>query len=602
MRESIDDDLSGRLWCPWGREGLCHEWGGAMMRGGPSQMVTLPWLQRPSWRATSGDALMGWMGAGFAVLVVWCWMRWGHTGWPIGSYWWDELALAGAAEAIRTGLVPTVDFWAPFVLPLYLKQWAIAWVGYGGSFVAECLMQGALVLLLFWGLVGRERQPLSVYGVGALAVLGAVAPFNLGSATEAQLGSAVAACAYNRLGGAILSLVMLLPAIRRDAAHDGRLTGWLAVTFVLTMLLKITVFQIAWVLIFLKALLEPRSGLWRVLCGATLLAVVTLGVLAWIGGGAKGYVSALQYLSEVRMSLLKGHVLSLVGYLVFTQRFPMALMLLCALIVIARAHLASRLWLRHVAWYLVACGATCAYTSTNWGDHGLLPATAAMCTLLLACEVGTLEGVVPEAQRRIDRLLRISGYGLLWGGLVLFLAAMAYWAWALDERRADEGMMHMPVRSALFAGNYVIEPKAWDKRPDMLAADLPINLLNPGVYASYVEGLEGAYAYLDRWVPDRSLSVYALDFPAYVFSAMGGYRVPRHSYPWMLFDHEITIDHHPDAETLLSDVDVLMVSKCSLSGGNRKWLHAIYRVHIEAHWKREASVRCWDVYRRRSGP
>ena len=172
----------------------------------------------------------------------------------------------------------------------------------------------------------------------------------------------------------------------------------------------------------------------------------------------------------------------------------------------------------------------------------------------------------------------------------------------LEERRAEEGVMHMPVRSALFAGNYVIEPKAWETRPDMLAADLPINLLNPGVYASYVEGLEGAYAYLDQQVPDRSLSVYALDFPAYVFSVMGGYRVPRHSYPWMLFDHEITMDHHPDAETLLSDVDVLMVPKCSLSGGNRKWLHAIYRVHIEAHWKREASVRCWDVYRRRPGP
>jgi len=542
------------------------------------------------------------MGVGFVALAAWCWTRWGHTGWPIGSYWWDELALAGAAEAIRTGLVPTVDFWAPFVLPLYLKQWAIAWVGHGGSLVAECLMQGALVLLMFFGLVGRERQPLAVYGVGGVAVLGAVAPFNLGSATEAQLGSVVAACAYNRLGGAILSLVMLLPVIRRDATDDRRLTGWLAATFVLAMLLKITVLQIAWVLIFLWVILMPRCGLWRVLCGATLLALLAFGLLALLGGGAKGYVSALQYLSEVRMSLLKGHVQSLIGYLVFTQRFPLALLLLCGLIVIGRAHLAGRPWLRHVVWYLLACGAICAYTTTNWGDHGLLPATAAMSALLLACEVSTSEGVVPEAQRRVDRLLQVSGYGLLWGGLVLFLSAMVCWTWGLEGQRTEEGVMHMPVRSALFAGNYVIEPKAWEKRPDMLAADLPINLLNPGVYASYVEGLESAYAYLDKQVPDRSLSVYALDFPAYVFSVMGGYRVPRHSYPWMLFDHEITIDHHPDAETLLSDVDVLMVPKCSLSGGNRKWLHAIYRVHIEAHWKREASVRCWDVYRRRPGP
>lgn len=544
---------------------------------------------------------MGWMSVGFAVLAVLCWVRWGRTGWPIGSYWWDELALAGAAEAIRTGLVPTVDFWAPFVLPLYLKQWAIAWVGHGGSLVAECLLQGALVLLLFFGLVGRVRQPLSVYGVGALAVLGAVAPFNLSSATEAQLGSVVAACSYNRLGGGILSLVMLLPAVRRDAVHDSRLTGWLAVTFVLAMLLKITVLQIAWVLIFLRAVLEPRRGWWQVLSGATLLALVACGGLAWVGGGAAGYVSALQYLSEVRMSLLAGHVQSLLGYLIFTQRLPMALMLLCALLVIGRAHLAGRPWLRHVVWYLVACGAICVYTITNWGDHGLLPATAAMCTLMLTCEVSASGDVMPADQRRVDRLLRISGYGLLWGGLGLYLAAMAYWTWSLDERRAEEGVMHMPVRSALFARNYVIEPVAWKKRPDMLAADLPINLLNPGVYASYVEGLEGAYAYLDEQVPDRSLSVYALDFPAYVFSVMGGYRVPRHSYPWMLFDHEITIDHHPDAETLLSDVDVLMVPKCSLSGGNRKWLHAIYRVHIEAHWRREASVRCWDVYRRRPG-
>lgn len=573
-----------------------------MIEPGLEAVSTLPSLRSLRPRAVSGGAIVGWMVAGFVALALWCWSSWGQTGWPIGSFWWDELALAGAAQAIRSGLVPTVDFWAPFVLPLYLKQWAMAWVGAGGAFVVESLVQGALVLLLFWWLVGRERQPWLVYGVGALAVLGAVAPFNLGSATEAELGTAVAACAYNRLGGAVLSLVMLLPVIRRDAGHERRLVWWLATTFVLATLLKITVLQIAWALVFLRAVLEPKGGWWTLLLQATLAAAVALGALAWLGGGAQGYVSALQALSEVRMAYLGEHWGSLVVYLVFTQRFPLALLLMCALIVIGRAHLMGQSWLRSVLWYFAAGGATCAYTTTNWGDHGLMPATAAMCALLLTGERAASGGVMPESKFRAARMLQVSGHGLLWGTLALYLTVMAYWTWSLHARRAEVGVMHLPLSSGLFSRNYVIEPPAWEKRPDMLAADLPIRMVNPGVYASYVEGLEGAYAYLDQHVPDRGTSVYALDFPAYVFSLMGGYRVPRHSYPWMLFGHEVTIDHHPDAEALLSDVDVLMVPKCSLSEGNRRWLYPIYRRHVEARWHLAASVRCWDVYRRRSVP
>ena len=54
----------------------------------------------------------------------------------------------------------------------------------------------------------------------------------------------------------------------------------------------------------------------------------------------------------------------------------------------------------------------------------------------------------------------------------------------------------------------------------------------------------------------------------------------------------------PAFADLLKDVDVLLVSKCSLNPDNRTYLSRIYRVEIELKWYLKAQLRCWDVYTR----
>lgn len=538
---------------------------------------------------------------GYAVLVALCWHEWGKTGWPIGSFWWDELALAGAAEAVRTGLIPTVDFWAPFVLPIYLKHWAIAWVGHGAAFVLENLIQGGVVLALFCWLAGRCRQPAAVYGVGVLAVLGACFPFNFGSVTEAELGAVVAACAYNRLGGSLLALVLLMPAMVsvEDVGREVRLVLWLAVVFVMAALLKVTVLQIAWACVLLHSIACPGRGWGRLLLRSSVLALLVLAMMAWHVGG-EGYASALSYLSEVRLSVFAQDWRRHVGFLVFTQRAQLAVLLMAALLIALLGRQTGRHWLRPVMVYLLGCAAVCGYTITNFGDHGVMPATAALCALLIAWARENGQLLTLGSRSRVEVTLWQLSKTLLVILVLFYVAVLAHWAYALQEHRKQHGLVNMPLESDLLARSYLIAPNAWALRPDMVQADLPINLGNPGVFASYLVGVDEASAYLKRNVPDRSQSVYALDFPAYVFSLVGSYRVPKHSFPWLHFGHEVTLDRHPDPGAMLADVDVLLVAKCSLSASNRTYLARLFRREIETGWQLKDMLNCWDVYVRRT--
>jgi len=546
---------------------------------------------------TPSVSVMLGMIASYVLVAVFFWTSWGQ-GWPVGSFWWDELALAGASEAIHAGMVPTVDYWAPFILPLYLKYWAVILVGHGGAYVAECLMQGAIVLLLFCWLVGRKYQTVYLYLVGYVVVFAAIAPFNLLTVSEALLGYAGFSCAYNRLGGSLIALVLLLVGVRQDGQRDKYLICWLAVVFVLAFLLKVTVLQISWSLILMRGVVSPGQGWLRLLFWASLVAVTILCGMAWLGGGASGYLSALKYLSEVRLSLLWPNIGFLLGLLVFEHRFELAVLLLLGLLAAMRGSLSKIPWLAQLLWFLLACVAVSAYTSSNYGDNGMMPAIGA--TFVLLRNRGLKEPAlsIPVQVRRLERLLLALSQGLVGLLVAFYVALICYWTFSLFTHSRQSEAIHVPVRAHHLASNYVIEQGAWSKRPDMVSADLPIDLRSPGVYASYLEGLDEAYIYLDTHVPDRSTKVYALDFPAYVFSLIGGYQVPRNSFPWLLFGHEITMDHHPEAKLLLADVEILLISKCSASGDNRRWLYGIYRVYIEKNFRREGVLSCWDIYRR----
>ena len=567
-----------------------------------TRRLNVAWLQGARGDCSPSSWPLWTLVLGYAVLAAWCWREWGETGWPIGSFWWDELALAGAAEAVRAGLVPTVDFWAPFVLPIYLKHWAIAWTGHGAAFVLENIIQGGVVLALFCWLAGRERQPASVYVVGALAVLGACFPFNFGSVTEAELGTVVAACAYNRLGGSLLALVLLLPAVVSvdDVGRETRLVAWLATVLVVAALLKVTVLQIAWACVFVQVILSPGHGWGRLLIRSSVLALLALAAMAWFAGGWSGYGEALSYLSKLRLSIFVQDWHRYFGFLLFTQQAQLAVLLLVALLIALSGWLTGRRWLRPVLAYLLGCAAVCVYTITNFGDHGVMPAASALCTLLIVWARGYGQLLSLGPPHRVEVTIWRLSNALLLTLVLFYVVVLTYWAHALQEHRNRYGLMNMPLTSSLLARSYLIDADAWALRPDMVQADLPINLGNPSVFASYLVGVDEAAAYLKSNVPDRSQSVYALDFPAYVFSMAAGYRVPKHSFPWLHVGHEVTLDLHPDRTAVLADVDMLLISKCSVSPSNRTYLTRIFRREIEADWRLKDRLTCWDVYMRRA--
>ena len=126
--------------------------------------------------------------------------------------------------------------------------------------------------------------------------------------------------------------VLLLPAVAPpdDVGRRVRWIGWLASLFFLAALLKITVLQIAWAWVLVLQLVQPGRGWGRLLVHASLWCLAALVVVAWVAGGASGYWSALSGLSEVRWSVLEQEWRRYVGFLIFSQRVPLSLLLMAA--------------------------------------------------------------------------------------------------------------------------------------------------------------------------------------------------------------------------------------------------------------------------------
>lgn len=554
------------------------------------------WHQR--WSISPSVPLLGlWLL--FALSALMAWLAWGDGGWPVGSYWWDELALSGAAEAIHQGLVPARDFWAPFILPLYMKHWARSLVGAGAGYVLECLMQGLLVMSLLTLLMGRRRYAGGVYVVGALAVVMAVMPFNIGSVVMAKPGTVVFAGIYNRLGGAIIMLALLLPAVRSDDSRDGSLTIFLSCLLTVACLVKITVAQVVLGVVVVYGMVRPDLGWWRVVLMSVLLACVWLSVIFGALGAWQGYIDALKVVSAVRVSLLRERMEWARDVLAY-HRLELFLLVFIGFLSACRGHLARVRWDGVLIWYLASCAMVTLYMLTNFGDNGFFPAVAAMYTLLALSnrQVAARPDHGLRAQQRADFLGSMSA-GVLTLVLLTYVGLNVFWMTQFYFEKRNAVLSHFPVNSKFLAENYLIDESAWGRHLPIQFNGVPRNMQSPAVFASYVDGIDEAAQFLSLNVPDRTKSVYALDFPAYAFSLVGGYRVPRGSYAWLLFGHEVTIDVHPKANGLLSDVDVLMVPRCSLSGGNRRYLRRLYRLEIEARWSQIGALRCWDVYTRR---
>jgi len=391
---------------------------------------------------------------------------------------------------------------------------------------------------------------------------------------------------------------VLMFAARTDASRDVYYGAWLAIVLAAAFLVKVTAFQCAVLTSVLFAVFVPSSRSGPLVTGALLLACALLLLVLGSFGMLGGYLEALRDLSAIRLELMHERAAIMQTVLV-EHRLELFVLLFLALLTAVREQLMRSPWAGLVTWYLLTVGCVVLYMLTNFGDNGLFP-------------VLVVPGVLLTWQMRVDRrssnvdahVARYAGVVLRCAWLVIGLGGTAYlwlclhWGAAFMDRDRGAHAIHFQVKNAVLARHQLIYQEDWDGRPPIWVSGVPLNLKSPATYASYVEGLDDALAFLVIKVPDRHESIYALDFPAYVFSLTGGYRIPRGTYPWMLFGHEVSLDHHPDAKLLFADVDVLMISKCSLALKNRHYLPAMYRLEMERSWRRIGDLKCWSVWHR----
>jgi len=428
--------------------------------------------------------------------------------------------------------------------------------------------------------------------------LQAVLPFNLGTVAQAGLGTVAFSGAYNRLGGALITLLLLAMTLRRSPAQSGGLTSlfvwWLALVLALSFLTKVTVFQLAVVMCIARGVLSPNER-WHWWWPSLALSVVLLLCVLWPTGMAPGYFDALHQLSALRVTLW--HDRWTLTYLEFLDHRVelVALILFCALSA-WRGIQARQTWVGPVCFYLFCCTLLLLYMLSNFGDNGLFPTLAS--AYVLCRDTWGAKPLSDDDLRGEARLLCMLQGGMLLLGAMAYLAMCLRWGVALVDERLSARWIHFPVKSEVLATQYQIQASVWAGRPPIWVPGVSTSLRSPATYSAYADGLDDALQFLALQVPDRKQSVYALDFPSYAFALLGGYRIPRHTYPWLLHGHEYSIESHPSGAQLFADVDVLMVSRCSLSMGNQKYLAAIYRLDIQRDWRRIGRLRCWDVFRR----
>jgi hypothetical protein len=451
-----------------------------------------------------------------------------------------------------------------------------------------------LVLTLLTLLLARQRSiDTWTYLIGGWAVIQATLPFNLGSVVQASLGSVVFAGAYNRLGGAFITLVILAMTSRTGSNGDTWLSVWLGVVLALAFLIKVTAFQVcAAVCVTHVMLCNVSSNRWW--WGRPVgLALVLLVAVLWPTGMLGPYIAALRTLSDVRMDLWRERLG--VTELMLSNH---GLELLVLAIVAVLGALRGRAWPRRcqgmLFWYAITCILILLYTLSNFGDNGLFPALAAVHALVCDPKLESSEssGESPYWQDTLKALSK----GFLVLGALIYSGMCVLWCWAFVQHAQVARLIHFPVQSEALAGYHLIESSAWASRPPVHVPGVTVDDRSPGTYAAYVQGLDEGLKFLADHLKDKSHSVYALDFPSYAFALLGGYRIPSRTYPWILYGHELSMRVHPNKEQLLSDVDVLMVSKCSLSLGNRENIFHIYEKYILLDWHVIGQLKCWDVF------
>lgn len=517
-------------------------------------------------------------------------------GMPLGQYWWDNLALSGAAWAIDTGLTPSVDFWAPLIAPLYLKWAAIQIGGFESHVFVECVIQGMIALALFIVLNSESLSKRTSLVLGTIVVLVATIPANHSNAISSAAGWINYAGNYNRLCDALLMVLFLLPLQpdRAPASGGGQIIGPIALGLLVGLLFytKISAFQVALGYLLVVLFMLNHAGLRRDIIIGLLLSLAGGLLIWWMTGIGPTYLTDLADIAQTKSSLLgettelrlhnlwQRHEVELVALAIFTLWLGKAL---------TRSQASWRQRMAIASLYACAVSGTLLFTLTNYGDMGLTP--------FVACFYCVYVMTRRHRRRDTSRLEKRLPVLIIVCCLLEVFAFYARWSLGFVRKDRLSELEHLPVNTHFFHDHFLVTQKDWQARPSARAlskADIPQRHQPPN-YATYVQLASDVSIFLGNRYPTNT-KVYLIDFPAYLFSLTNGFAIPAGAPPWLLYGHEVTDRHTNRLSVWMKEADVIVLSTCSLHQPNRDKLIPLTKPTLKQHFREVYRTTCWTVH------
>jgi hypothetical protein len=529
---------------------------------------------------------------------------------------WDSAFLLDGGWRMLQGQRPHVDFYSPLgAVPLLVTALGMILAGpRGAALTYGYALVFPLVTLAAWCTARRRVPPLHALVFGSMVGFTLVATHYPGH----PFHDTTYAAQYNRLGGALLSLLLLqvlLPPQRAPARPVTLLEGtWAGAILAILLFTKITYFGMGVVAVAVGAVSFGLGSIgWPGLLGG--FAAVSLTLFAYLGFDISAFLGDMRMLADVQEP---GSRLVSLGNAVRWNRGALGLLLAMMALLIrpmreAKPGAAHISWLRSSAMAAAAIVIGLFIYSTD-GISGIPPAFAVGALILAenlrrrcGVSVGGVadpsHGLRPENFERGFKYLLASALVAYLAGVIILHGSLsvAYsfgWHWLCADRLPPTAI----VRSKTMQ-DVLLPPRPEEKqlvdRQAVIASILKRDPEQPALTSyQYACWTNDGLRLLRRHVTPGS-RIFVMDW-VNPFSFALGLPSPRgdalYWHAGRVFDEE----HCPPAERVFQEVTLVMVPKRPIQPASTRTLKRAYGHVLESRFRPVDESKLWVLYASRS--
>lgn len=547
----------------------------------------------------------------------------------MGNLFHDTLVFDSISYAISQGLRPSIDFYATMIVPFYMRYFAnnIA----DGAFAEniELWIYSAVLTIVFFALLYKKVKPIVLLAISLLMIVFMMVRLNYIN-TIAILDNLYLfshAGSYNRFLDMLMAAVILsaIPSL------DSRIVKYTRILFYTIVLLfglytKISTFPIFLLLITTIVLLSQNYKIMDLMAVYILVALGVISVWYFTGIG-KEYFQFLGHLGDYKTIRLKEELIyqRYVGFL--SHSLYDAIIIIISLITYNRLfkdELSSQsikkdVLLKNSGMYLrvspvlyilvislFSLASVTMFTLTNYGDMGFFPLIALFYVARKTLYIHKIE--LSKNAKRYFIILFFAFFAVYVykftkavGGRIYYMQNTEFVSLsnALDTLDKN-GSIHK--ENKIYDKYYVNKDKIDELRSnkDVLETLTPVaNLFTHANYLTSFYLFDEINAKLDTLNITKDKSIYLIDFPAYYFAMLRDSRIPKYTYPFLLYNHEIGKEFHPKAQDMFRDVDVVIVTDLSLPKNNKMYLNGLYGDYIDKNYDLLYRNKYYKIYEKK---